>query len=168
MVTLTPGTVAPPFILDDARGGQVALQDALAHSRVALLFYRGGWCPLCCRQLADWSARHDEFRERSLEVLAISNEPVTKGRALLHKIGPPYPLLLDTGGSVIAAYGLAVATRDPLGWFMRKQAYAQATVVLIGQDGLIQWMYRGASYRDRPSIDLVLRAADESVRPTHD
>lgn len=119
---------------------------------------------MCNRQLVDISARYEEFRDRGVEILAISNEEVRQGKKVLAKIGPPYPLLLDSASETLARYGLIAPKRDPLGWMLRKHGYAQPAVVLVGQDGRIEWMYCGKTYKDRPSVDQILVAAAGDAR----
>lgn len=159
------GDPAPAFSLPDVRGGTVSLLEVLSKGRAVLVFYRGGWCPLCNRQLAELSSCYDFFEQRRLQILAISNEEVQQGKKVLDKIGPPFSLLLDRSGEVIARYGLVVGRRDPLGWTLRKRGYAHPAVVLIGQDGRVQWVHRGRTYRDRPSPAEILEAADRE-QPT--
>lgn len=163
--SLSVGDEAPDFVLPDVRGGDVSLAEVLEHRRVTLVFYRGGWCPICNHQLAELSSRYAEFSERNIEILAISNEEVRQGKKVLDKVGPPYPLLLDSSGEVIARYALTVPKRDPLGWMLRKHGYAHPAVVLVGQDRRVQWIYRGRTYRDRPRPAQIIEAADsESPR----
>jgi len=155
---LVVGDAAPGFALPKVRGGELELAKVLSETRAALVFYRGGWCPICNRQLADISNRYADFRACNVAVLAISNEEVRQGKKVLAKVGPPYPLLLDSSSNVIARYGLVAAKRDPLGWVLRKHEYAHPAVVLIGQDSRIEWFYRGKNYRDRPTVDQILAA----------
>lgn len=153
---LVEGALAPDFTLPEVRGPIVSMSDSLENSRVVLVFYRGGWCPLCNIQLRRLSEHYAGFEERNHKLLAISNEEVQ----VRDKIDAPYPLLFDRDSIVLAKYGLVVGKRDPLGWMLRKNDYAYPTVFLVGQDGLIRWIYRGQNYRDRPSPAAILEAAD--------
>ena len=162
---LLPGTLVESFRLPDVRGGNVSLDDVVARGRVVLVFYRGGWCPLCNRQLAELSSRYEEFRKAGIEILAISNEEVEQGQRVLDKLGPPFPLLLDRQAEVIRRLGLLVGRRDVLGWVLRKRGYAHPAVVIVGSDRRIQWSYRGRTYRDRPSADEILKAAGTAPSP---
>lgn len=159
-----PGALVDSFTLPDVRGGNVALEDVLSRARAVIVFYRGGWCPLCNRQLAELSSRYEEFRKAGLEILAVSNEEVTQGRRVLDQIGPPFPLLLDSSSDVIGRLGLVVGKRDPLGWVLRKRGYAHPAVVIVDENRCIQWSYVGRTYRDRPSPDHILEAARSARR----
>lgn len=152
------GAIAPAFTLPDVRGGEVSLDDIVRDRRAVLVFYRGGWCPICNHQLNRLSAAYERFTERGAEILAISNERVREGEKVLRSIGPPYPLLLDEGGEVIGRYALSVAKRDPLGWMLQKHGYAHPAVIVVGEGRRIEWAYVGKSYRDRPKVERILAA----------
>ncbi len=152
------GSPAPAFELPEVRGGLVRLSDVLRTGRAALVFYRGGWCPICNRQLARLSERYDEFRSRRTEIVAISNDIPRAGAVA--GIGPEFPVVYDGVGTVLAAYGLIAYRRDPLGWLLAKRGYAHPAVVVVRSDGRVEWVYRGASYRDRPTPDRILAAID--------
>lgn len=152
------------FRLPDVRGGEMALTDVLADQRALLVFYRGGWCPLCNRQLSKLSKAYEEFERRGVEILAISNEEVEEGQKALQKIGPPYPLLFDTEGEVLSSLGLVVERRDLWGVLMRRHDYAHPAAMLVDTDRCVQWSYRGKNHRDRPSVQTLLDAIDETER----
>src|SRR3981189_1693149 len=42
-----PGDVMPPFILPDVTGRLMDLKSLLENGPVAVMFYRGHWCPYC-------------------------------------------------------------------------------------------------------------------------
>ena len=151
------------FELPDVRGGTFRLGEALKRGPVLLVFYRGGWCPICNSQLGELSQHYDEVEQLGVQIAAISNEEVRQGEKVLKKVGPPYPLLLDGKSEVIEAVGLEVVRRDPLGFVLRKEGYAHPGMILVGEGGEVLWSYRGKNYRDRPSMETVLEALRESA-----
>src|SRR5215475_4708682 len=42
-----PGEAMPPFLLPDVTGRLVSLQSLLATGPLAVMFFRGHWCPYC-------------------------------------------------------------------------------------------------------------------------
>jgi peroxiredoxin len=156
--TIGVGQPAPDFELAEARGGRVRLSDVTKERPTVLVFYRGGWCPICNKQLGTLSQDYEKFRQRGAEVLAISNEEVEKGLELLKKIGPPFKLLHDPKSEVIRTYGTLVRQRDPLGIMHRKHDYAHPSVFIVDRGGIIRWAYVGKDYRDRPANDSILEA----------
>lgn len=154
---------APDFVLPNVRelpDGTLKLYDVLEQRRAVLVFYRGGWCPMCSAQLASLSLRHADFQRRGLQLIAISNEAVEKGLELIQQYGPPFPLLHDPGSHVIEDFGVQVGRRDLLGFIKRKRDYARPSVFLIERNRKISWSYIAEHPADRPSIDAILRHAD--------
>jgi hypothetical protein len=49
--TLSQGTKAPEFVLNDHNGGPVSSPELLKQGRLVLCFFRGRWCPFCVGQL---------------------------------------------------------------------------------------------------------------------
>ncbi len=153
------GRTVDDFVLPTVRGGECALYDLLDERRVFLVFYRGGWCPLCNLQLLELSSSYEEFEAANLEILAISSEEVEKGRKVLNRLGPPYRLLQDLDGEITRRFGLTIDSRDLFSVLLRKRGFPHPGVILVGQDRTIQWSYRGKTYRDRPRASQLLRAA---------
>ena len=52
LTEVSVGEPAPNFAARDLNGKWVNLKELIAGCKVFLLFYRGGWCPVCNRQLA--------------------------------------------------------------------------------------------------------------------
>lgn len=163
--TIQVGQTAPDFELPEARGGTVRLSDVVRERTAVLVFYRGGWCPICNNQLATLSQHYEKFRNSGSEILAISNEEVEKGLGLLKKLGPPFKLLHDPTTEVIRAYGALARQRDPLGIMKRKHNYAHPSIFIIDHDRVVRWKYVGKDYKDRPANDLVLSALSSLHSP---
>ncbi len=152
------GQTAPDFELPEARGGTVRLSDVIKQKTAVVVFYRGGWCPICSKQLATLTLDYERFRELGAEVLAISHEEVEKGKDLLKKIGPPFKVLHDPSTEVIRSYGSLALQRDPLGVMLRKHNYAYPSIFIVDSERVVRWRYIGKDYKDRPPNELVLSA----------
>ncbi len=75
------GDLAPDFFLQDVTGQGVRLTDSIGNGHIVLIFYRGGWCPLCNKQLSSIANDYKMFRDARAKVLAISSEQPEKGRS---------------------------------------------------------------------------------------
>lgn len=69
---LAEGAKAPAFTLPDAHGKPISSADLLAKGPIVLTFYRGGWCPFCNIQLAEYQERQSDFASRGAQLVAVS------------------------------------------------------------------------------------------------
>ena len=106
------GDLAPDFSLQDVVGQTVSLRDSIGGGYLVLLLYRGGWCPMCNRQLSGIAEDYEKFLATGAKILAISSEEPTRGREILHKLDLPYTLLTDPEHKVIELYGVLVKKRE--------------------------------------------------------
>jgi peroxiredoxin len=101
---LAIGDRAPGFILPDALGRTVSLNDLLAEGPVVTVFYRGEWCPYCNLQLHSLQAALPEIRELGASLLAISPQTPDHSLSLTEKHQLAFPVLSDLDQSVIRSY----------------------------------------------------------------
>lgn len=153
------GDKMPDFTLPDVNGKTVRLSELTKEQSVVIVFYRGGWCPLCSKQLATLSADFEKFEQKGVTLVAISNEAPEQGVNLLAKLRLPYYLLTDTQSKVISLYGVRVKKRelaDIPALLGRRRDYAMPAVFIINKQGNLAWNYIGKTYRDRPDNKKIL------------
>jgi thiol-disulfide isomerase/thioredoxin len=87
---------AIPFNLKRPDGSPIASQDL--HGRYALLDFWATWCPPCVLEIPEMNAVYERFRDRGLEVLAISVDdlPPSEIEAWLRENGVGYPVALGS------------------------------------------------------------------------
>lgn len=164
-ISIKPGVAAPKFELPDVNGNNVSLSLLLASGKkIVLMFYRGGWCPLCSEQLASLTQDYEKFKKKGAVIVAVSNEPLIKGKELLKTLKLPYLLLVDEKSKVIEKYGVKVIKRDSfdvraIGGNYKN--YPVPSVFIIGTDGKIIWRYIGKNHRDRPRNSDILASLPE-------
>jgi peroxiredoxin len=100
------GDRAPGFTLLDQLGRQVSLASELEQGPVALIFYRGEWCPYCNLMLRTYGLRTSEFSQRGARLVAVSPQTPDNSLTMAEKHSLGFPVLSDEGGEVIGAYGL--------------------------------------------------------------
>jgi peroxiredoxin Q/BCP len=136
---LSVGTSAPDFALPDQDGKLVTLA-GLKGRNVVLVFYPADDTSVCTKQLCEFRDQWPLAQQKNTVVLGVN--PGKKHAEFREKCKFPFPLLLDKGQKVGAAYrtrGLVVPRR---------------TVYLIGPDGTIRYARRG-----KPEPEEVLAAA---------
>lgn len=100
------GDQAPAFALPDQRGVAVRLSDLLHDGPVALIFYRGEWCPYCNLQLRTFQAHLEEVQSLGAQLVAISPQTPDHSLSMAEKNDLGFLVLSDRRAEVIDRYGL--------------------------------------------------------------
>ncbi|MFC6724203.1 thioredoxin-dependent thiol peroxidase [Halobium palmae] len=100
---LSVGDTAPDFELPDQHGETVSLSD-FRGDRVVVYFYPRADTPGCTTEACGFRDAIDEFEERGVQVLGISDDPVSDLEAFAEKHDLPFRLLSDESGEVASAY----------------------------------------------------------------
>lgn len=136
-MALKVGDPAPDFSLPDANGKIFKLAD-LKGQRVVLYFYPRDNTPGCTKEACAFRDSYAEFQDREVVVLGISTDDAKSHEKFATKYNLPFPLLIDAGGTVAAAY-------DSYGLkkFMGKE-YMGITrnTFVIDPDGRIEKIYK--------------------------
>ena len=103
-IRLEPGDMAPDFTLPDSDGNLVALS-SLRGQRVIVYFYPAAMTPGCTKQACDFTAALADLRADGLAVLGISPDAPARLAEFREKEHITFPLLSDTGKTVLGAYG---------------------------------------------------------------
>jgi peroxiredoxin len=78
------GKQAPMVTFTDTGGKKVSLQSLIAEQPIVLIFYRGGWCPYCVKQLKEFEEQRESTSRRAGgRIVAVSTE--------LHEFTPRRP-----------------------------------------------------------------------------
>jgi peroxiredoxin len=81
------------FILMDAHGAPVRLQQLLSAGPVVLSFYRGGWCPYCNIELRGLQRVLPEIQGFGASLVAISPQLPDNSLSMEEKNGLEFPVL---------------------------------------------------------------------------
>jgi peroxiredoxin len=169
---LLNGMIAPNVTLKTAEGSPVSLQALLMQKPTVVIFYRGGWCPYCSRQLAELKTIEKELVEEGYQILAISPESPEKLQS--QKLETEFAVSLISDESLAAVRGFGVAyyvpndTRKLYKDRMSVELTADKTdqavlpapaIFIVDEAGRIQFNYVNPDYKVRPSAELILSAA---------
>ena len=88
-----------------AMDGKAYNLDAL-RGRVVLLNFWATWCPPCRKEMPDMEKLYQRFSAKGLTVLAVSDEERETVAGFLRKQSYTFPVLLDPGGKVGAAFNV--------------------------------------------------------------
>lgn len=159
---LKVGDRAPDFVARDLDGRPVSLKSIVGGSRALLIFYRGGWCPFCNKQLAAISQDYSKFKELHAKIVAVSSEEVEKGKELLQKLALPYTLLSDTRFEGIGRYGVRETSVPEQLKARGITSYSKPAAFIIDAQGIIRYIYVGKNAQDRPNNEDLLRVLAET------
>jgi cytochrome c biogenesis protein CcmG/thiol:disulfide interchange protein DsbE len=141
----SPGTTPPSFTLRSPDGTQVTL--ASLRGRVVAVNFWATWCPPCLRELPELSAARQADGGRCLEVVGVAEESASDDVAAAAR-QLPYPVVLDPGAEVAAAWGVAGYPRT----------------YLLDREGRVARIFEGAL--DRASLEAaVAPLRDPACRP---
>ena len=160
-------------------GVEVGLHDVLGNSPALLVFYRGGWCPYCNRQLGDLRRIEADLQALGYRIVAVSPDSPERLREGLDKTPVNYTLLSDGAAQLIRALGIAfrvdAETREKYRAYGIDLVEASGghehfllpvpTVILADAEGIVRHIEFNADYRVRPSNDEVLAAARRHAPP---
>jgi peroxiredoxin len=145
------GQPAPDFTLRDQDGNKVSLADFRGRS-VLLVFYPADFSPVCTDQLSIYHEVKPELAGRNVEILGISVDGVFAHRAFREHLGTEITLLADfePKGEVTRAYGA----------YLDKYGTSNRSLVLIGEDGLVEWVHEAPSPLEIPGANLIFDALE--------
>lgn len=98
---LEPGADAPDFTLENQHGEPVNLAD---FDRAVVYFYPRADTPGCTTEACGFRDSWDEFEDRGVHVVGISDDPVEDLESFAEEYDLPFELLSDPDGEVASAY----------------------------------------------------------------
>lgn len=144
------GEKAPDFTLRNQDGEKVSLADYRGR-KVMLVFYPGDFSPVCGDQLSIYQEVKPEIEAKGVELVGVSVDSFFAHKAFQEKLGIDTTLLSDfePKGEVARAYDSYVD--PPLG-------FANRTLVLIDEDGLVAWTYEAPNPGEFPGANVIFDA----------
>ncbi len=163
---LKNSTVIPSCEVFDIADKQLDLAEYTADKNVVLVFFRGGWCSYCSRQLAELKEKVGAIEALGYEVIAISpDSPANLAAANEYN----FTLLSDKSAAAIEAFGLAwhvddenyVKYRDEYDvdlefWSENKHHLLPVPAVYVVHNAEVVFNYVNPKYSDRLSADLLV------------
>ncbi|ANH81177.1 antioxidant AhpC [Niabella ginsenosidivorans] len=165
------GEKIPMAVLPSASGQMVDLSKAISRKPTILVFYRGGWCPYCSRQLSGLQEVLPELEKLGYQLIAISTDTPEGLMQSAQKEKLSYLLLSDADLTLSKQVGIAY--KAPKGyWEMLPKTTGGKdadlllpvpSVFILDRTGTIHFEYINPNFKQRLSPDL-LKAAAASIR----
>jgi peroxiredoxin len=146
---IAAGEPAPDFTLRDQDGEEVSLS-SFRGRKVLLVFYPFDFSPVCSDQLSLYQEVKPEIAAKGVEMLGVSIDHHYAHKAFQEKLGIDTTLLADfePKGEVARAYGSYL---DAVGM-------ANRTLVLIDEEGTVEWAHEAANPGELPGANLIFDA----------
>lgn len=147
---LSPGAIAPDFVLPSTPDQKVSLQELRGHP-VILAFYPADWSPVCGDQMVLYNQILPEFRRAGAQLLGISVDGVWCHAAFAGERNLHFPLLSDfePKGAVARSYGV----------YRDEEGISERALFVIDARGVIRWSFV-SPLGINPGADGILEALD--------
>jgi peroxiredoxin len=175
---LAVGSKVPKVNVKTMEDKTIELPRLLSAQPTVLIFYRGGWCPFCNRQMSSLQSIEGDLKKLGYRILAVSPDRAVELKKSLGKNKLTYQLLSDSSMDAAKAFGVAFKVDDGVltkykGFGIdlevasgEKHHYLPVpSVFLIGADGVIKFRSFNPDYKVRLSNDELLTAARQSLAP---
>jgi peroxiredoxin len=165
------GGQAPSFVLPNAVGKQVSLDQLLARGPVVISFYRGLWCPFCNLEQRALQQALSQITALGASLVAISGMTPDNSMSMVERLGLAYEVLTDVGLLVARRYGLVFELPEDL-----REAYSRmghpipqfngttehtlpiAATYVVDNGGIVRFAYANPNYMHRADPADVLAA----------
>ena len=135
-MTLETGREAPDFTLRDQHGQHVSLSSFRGRKAVMVMFYPYAFSSVCTGELSAVRDRLPTFESDTVQVLAVSCDPMFALRALAEQDGLTFPLLSDfwPHGATARAYGA----------FDEERGCSDRSTFIVDREGVLRWAVHSA------------------------
>jgi peroxiredoxin len=167
------GEKVPKATLTDMTGKNYDLDKAIARQPTILVFYRGGWCPYCSKQLSGLQQLLPELKQMGYQLLAVSTDKPEGLAGSAEKQQLDYTLLSDADLSLSKQFGIAYKAPEDYWKMLPETTGGQdkdlllpvPSVFILDRKGVIQFEYINPDFRQRLNPAL-LKAVATSLKST--
>lgn len=171
------GSSIPDVEMKKLDGSSIALSDFVKGKKVILVFYRGGWCPYCNKQLAGLAKASPELQEMGYEIVGISPDSPEFLNDLREGQRVPYTLLSDDDMEASKAMGLAYKLDDAtvskyksMGLDLEARSGQNhhllpvPAVYFVDEEGKVIFSYVNPDYKVRIQSEVLISVAKSSMQ----
>ncbi|TCD15058.1 peroxiredoxin-like family protein [Oricola cellulosilytica] len=152
--TPMPGEKAPALQFDRIEGEKFDLRDSHPENFTVIAFYRGVHCPICKKQLEALNGKIGDFREKGIDIVAVSMDSVDRAERQKSEWDIPN---LNIG------YGLPIESARDYGLFISAKAkdaeperFSEPGIAVIKPDGTLYALYIQNTPFGRISFDELM------------
>lgn len=152
----------------------IKLKNILKTKPTVLVFYRGGWCPYCNKQLSRLRKITKDINKLGYQIIAVSPDKVSKFSETVAKHKLDYKLVSDSKLDLAKAFGLSFKVDDKTlmiykGYGIDLEKASGEThhslpipaVYVLDTKGLIHFNYVNPNYKVRLNEKILLNTLKE-------
>lgn len=164
---LLAGEQIPVLQLPKSSGEMFDLNKSVSETPTILVFYRGGWCPYCSKQLAGLQEIEKDLIKMGYQVIAISTDSPDNLSKTLDKEKLSYTLLSDADLNAAKRFGIAFKSPKNYHKFLPETSGGKnvdkvlpvPSVFILNKKGNILFEYINPNITQRLSAPLLKAAA---------
>lgn len=168
---LLAGEQIPVLSLPKSSGEMFDLNKSVATTPTILVFYRGGWCPYCSKQLSGLQEIEKDLSKMGYQVIAISTDSPENLTKTMDKGKLSYTLLSDADLNAAKRFGIAFKGPKSYDKFLSATSGGKnvdkllpvPSVFILNKQGKILFEYINPDITQRLSAPL-LKAAAAALR----
>lgn len=167
---LLTGEQIPVLRLPRSSGEMFDLNKSVAETPTILVFYRGGWCPYCNRQLSGLQEIEKDLKDLGYQIIAVSTDSPENLSKTMNKEKLSYTLLSDADLNAAKRFGIAFKSPKNYDKFLPETSGGKnidkllpvPSVFILNKKGTILFEYINPDITQRMSAPL-LKAAAKSL-----
>lgn len=161
------GETIPVLKLLKSSGESFDLNKSVAAKATILVFYRGGWCPYCSKQLSGLQEIEQDLTKMGYQIIAISTDSPKNLSKTMNKQKLSYTLLSDADLSAAKKFGIAFKGPNSYDSFLPETSGGKnvdkllpvPSVFILDRKGNILFEYINPNITERLSAALLKAAA---------
>lgn len=161
---LLVGEKIPMAMMMNQKGKMVDLNKMIAEKPTILVFYRGGWCPYCSKQLSGLQEISVDLEKIGYQLIAVGTDTPEGLNTSMDKENLKYTLLSDADLSVSKKFGIAY--KAPKGYWdlLPKSTGGKDVDLLLPVPSVFILSRKGEIYFEYINPDITKRLKPELLK----
>lgn len=165
------GEIIPAAMLQNINGDEIDLAQKFKSKPTVLIFYRGGWCPFCSKQLASLQEISSGLVDLGYQIIAVSTDKPEILQYTKETESLNYELLSDSNLKLAMEMGLAFKAPKSYNQFLPETTGGKninlllpvPAVFIVDKMGKINFEYINPNYKERINPKLLMSVAETLI-----